>query len=79
VKGSRPITDAPRLYGSVSFRGTQQVAPVFTGESLINALTGRVNLIKSTRYSRARCRIPAGTAWSFIAGIEPDFATEGKR
>ncbi len=50
-----------------------------TGESLINAMTGRVNLLKSTRYARGRCRIPAGTAWSFIAGIEPDVATEGKR
>jgi hypothetical protein len=79
VKGFRPITDAPRLYGSVSFRDTQQAAPVFTGESLINALTGRVNLLKSTRYARARCRIPAGTAWTFIAGIEPDVALEGKR
>jgi hypothetical protein len=38
-----------------------------------------VNLLKSTRYARARCRIPAGTAWSFIGGIEPDFVTEGKR
>jgi hypothetical protein len=48
--------------------------PAFSGDSPINALTGKVNLLKSTR-----CRIPAGTAWSFIGGIEPDFATEGKR
>jgi hypothetical protein len=79
VRGFRPVTDAPVLYGSVSFRDTQQATPVFTGESLIHALTGRVNLLKSTRYARARCRIPAGTAWSFIGGIEPDFVTEGKR
>jgi hypothetical protein len=79
IRGFRPITDAPVLYGSVSFRDTQQATAVFTGESLINALTGRVNLLKSTRYARARCRIPAGTAWTFIGGIEPDFATEGQR
>lgn len=79
VRGFRPITDAPVLYGSASFRDTQQASPVFTGESLINASTGKVNLLKSTRYSRARCRIPAGTAWTFIGGIEPDFTTEGKR
>jgi hypothetical protein len=79
VRGFRPITDAPVVYGSVSFRDTQQATPVFTGESLINALTGRVNLVKSTRYARARCRIPAGTAWTFIGGIEPDVATEGQR
>jgi hypothetical protein len=63
----------------VSFRDTQQAAPRFTPESLINSLTGRVNLVKSTRYSRARCRIPAGTAWTFIGGIEPDVVTEGRR
>jgi hypothetical protein len=79
VRGFRPVTDAPVLYGSVSFRDTQQATPAFTGESPINALTGKVNLLKSTRYARARCRIPAGTAWSFIGGIEPDFVTEGKR
>jgi hypothetical protein len=79
VRGFRPITDAPALYGSVSFRDTQQAAPTFTAESLINAKTGRVNLVKSTRYARARCRIPAGTAWTFIGGIEPDVATEGMR
>ena len=79
VKGFRPITDAPVLYGSVSFRDTQAATPALTPESLINSLTGRVNLLKSTRYSRARCRIPAGTAWTFIAGIEPDFVPEGQR
>jgi hypothetical protein len=79
LKGFRPITDAPVLYGSASFRDTQQATPVFTGESLINAFTERVNLLKSTRYSRARCRIPAGTAWTFIGGVEPDVALEGKR
>lgn len=79
VKGFRPVTDAAVLYGSVSFRDTQQAAAVFTPEGLINASTGRVNLLKSTRYSRARCRIPAATAWSFIAGVEPDVSLEGKR
>jgi hypothetical protein len=79
VRGFRPVTDAPLLFGSASFRDTQQAAVVFTAESRIDARTGRVNLLKSTRYARARCRIPAGTAWSFIAGIEPDFVLEGKR
>src|SRR5258708_1743398 len=79
VKGFRPVTDAPVLFGSVSFRDTQQATPVFSSEYLINALTGRVNLLKSTRYSRARCRIPSGTAWSFIAGVEPGFLLAGKR
>src|SRR3954470_5135159 len=70
VRGFRPVTDAAALYGSVSFRDTQQVASAFTPESPIDPRTGKVNLLKSTRYARARCRIPAGTAWSFIGGIE---------
>ncbi|MGV7034846.1 hypothetical protein [Methylobacterium symbioticum] len=33
----------------------------------------------SGRYHRARVRIPAGTAWSYASGIEPDATTEGGR
>lgn len=79
VRGFRPVTDAPTLYGSVSKRDTQAVAPTFTAESLINSVTGKCNMVASTRYCRGRVRIPAGTAWTYIAGIEPDFVLEGKR
>jgi hypothetical protein len=75
----RPITDAATVYGSISYRDTTKDVALFTPESLINAKTGKVNVLKSTRYSRTRCRIPAGTAWTFIAGVEPDSALEGKR
>ena len=73
----RPITDATVLYGSVSFRDNAQATPQFTGESLINSRTGKVNVLKSTRYSRMKCRIPAATPWTYIAGVEPDVSTEG--
>ncbi|MCJ2127351.1 hypothetical protein [Methylobacterium sp. E-045] len=33
----------------------------------------------SARYHRARIRIPAGTAWSFATGIEPQARREGMR
>lgn len=33
----------------------------------------------SGRYHRARVRIPAGTAWTYAAGIEPDATGEGGR
>lgn len=75
----RPITDAPSVFGSISFRDTPQAIAVFTGESAINTKTGKINIVKSTRYSRTRCRIPAATQWTFINGIEPDVALEGKR
>ena len=78
-RGFRPVTDAATLYGSASKRETQQ-SPVVAGtESLINPYTGRCNFLISTRYSRAKVRIPAGTSWSYIAGIEPDIVLEGKR
>lgn len=79
VRGFRPVTDAPALYGSASSRMTQQVPPVAGIESPINPTTGRCDMIVSTRYSRLKCRIPAGTPWTFFAGVEPDFMLKGKR
>lgn len=78
-RGFRPVTDAPTVYGSASKRETQQSGVVAGTESLINQFSGRCNFLVSTRYSRAKVRIPAGTAWTFIAGIEPDIVLEGKR
>jgi hypothetical protein len=79
LRGFRPITDAPALFGSASRRDTQQAVATFTAECAIHPQTGRVNLLTSTRYARLRTRIPAGTAWSFIAGVEPDITLGGGR
>lgn len=79
VRGFRPVTDAPALYGSASFRMTQQAVAVAGSEVAINSTTGRCDMIVSTRYSRMKCRIPAGTSWTFFAGVEPDVITKGKR
>jgi len=53
-------------------------AAVATAESPMDA-RGLIPLRASTRYARGRIRIPAGTAWSFARGVEPDFAPEGLR
>ncbi|MEW6645376.1 MAG: hypothetical protein AB1586_33105 [Pseudomonadota bacterium] len=79
IRGFRPVTDAPTLYGSASARENQQQLVTAGAESLINPITGKCDLLKDTRYSRYKVRIPAGTAWSFIAGIEPDTIATGKR
>jgi hypothetical protein len=79
LRGFRPITDAPALFGSVSRRDNQQAAAIFSLESPIDGRTGKVNLLASTRYARLRSRIPAGTAWTFIAGVEPDMTTNSVR
>jgi hypothetical protein len=78
VRGFRPLTDAASCTGVVSARENLQVARVFGAESPVNA-QGLVPARVSTRYARGRVRIPAGTAWSFAMGVEPDVVTEGSR
>lgn len=79
VRGFRPVTDATTLYGSLSKREVQANSVSTTSEIVMNAITGRVDRLASTRYCRARVRIPAGTPWTFISGIEPDVSLEGVR
>lgn len=78
--GFRPVSDAPAVYGSASRRENLQSAAIAGSESLVNAKTGICNMRIDTRFSRMKCRIPAGTAWSFINGVEPaDLKATGKR
>lgn len=79
VGGFRPITDAATVYGSASTRETQQEAVTAGDEILINSRTGLCDMNKSTRYSRYKCRIPAGVLWNFINGVEPKVKTEGSQ
>lgn len=78
VRGFRPVSDASTVYGSVSVRDTAQAAATYTAETLVDA-TGVCTQRVDTRYSRGRVRIPAGTTWTFAAGVEPDIAATGKR
>lgn len=77
VNGFRPITDAATVYGSVSWRQSQAATPTQGTEIAMMARTGNVNLRREARYIRFKQRIPAGTTWSFAAGIEPDPALSG--
>lgn len=77
VTGFRPDTDAPTVYGSVSYRESLQAATNYTAEAAINA-QGFIPLRKSTRYARGKIRIPAGTNWTFAGGIEPDVSMDGQ-
>lgn len=78
VNGFRPITDAPTVYGSLSYRETQQATLNASAEVAISARTGRCDLRRSTRYARFHQRIPASTVWTYSAGIEPDISTDGE-
>lgn len=78
VRGLRPITDAPTVYCSVGARETLQATSSYSTETLINAI-GMCPARASTRYARGKARIPSGTDWSFITGVEPDVVQEGMR
>lgn len=79
VKGFRVITDSPSVFGSVSYRDNPQAAYKYTNEISIDQ-TGTCLVAGGgidTRYSRARIRIPAGTAWTYVSALEPDIANTG--
>lgn len=77
IRGFRPITDAVTLYGSVSYRDMPSATAVAGTEVLVNARTGRCDVMRDTRYSRFKVRIPAATSWTFCAGVVPDLTTGG--
>jgi hypothetical protein len=77
IRGFRPITDAAALFGSLSFRDTPSASASAGAEVLVNARTGRCDVRRDTRYSRFKVRIPAGTSWTFCAGVIPALTASG--
>lgn len=78
VRNARPVTDADEVFVSISGREDIENDVAFTNESAVNAL-GLCPQRVSTRYARARVRIPEGTDWTFASGVEPEFSMEGQR
>ena len=78
--GFRPVSDAQAVFGSASSRENLQSLAAVGAESALHPKTGICNMRVDTRYSRFKCRIPAGAAWTFINGVEPaDLKATGKR
>jgi hypothetical protein len=77
VRGFRAITDAATHSGSASYRDTQLVAATPGTEVAVSQRTGRCDMMRDTRYSRFKVRVPYGTSWTFLAGVEPDITTNG--
>jgi hypothetical protein len=77
VDGFRPVTDATSFFGSLSYRETVQDNPISTAEVSRNSRTGRCDIRRSTRYARFKVRKPAGTTWTFSAGVEPTTSQDG--
>jgi hypothetical protein len=78
VKGLEPRTDAATVYGSVRYRSNAQSTLQQSAETLVNT-HGMCPQNIDTKLVRGRARIPAGTNWTFIMGVEPVFAQTGKR
>jgi hypothetical protein len=78
VNAIRPVTDATAAMGSVFRRETAVATSTQSTETAINAI-GICPQRVSTRYARARLRIPAAATWTYAAGIEPDVPPEGGR
>lgn len=77
LRGFRPITDAPTVYGSVTYRDTQATSSTAGAEVAMSSRTGRVDMMRDARYIRYKTRIPAATTWTFAAGVVPDVTTSG--
>ena len=78
VQGVRPITDASTVYGSITKRERQADSVTYSTETAANT-QGICPQRASTRYARARVRIPEGETWTFASGVEPIFRLEGMR
>lgn len=76
VKGFWPVTDAATVRGTISKRENLNEARSYLSESTMNG-QGFCPLIWSTRYSRARIRIPSGQSWSFASGVVPEAIADG--
>lgn len=76
VKGFRPISDSPTIYGSISYRDSVNATSTDGTEVGLSRL-GRCDMKKDTRYVRFKVRIPASTVWTFAAGVEADTVGAG--
>jgi hypothetical protein len=78
VNGFRPITDASTVYGNVATRDRHGANRVWGNEALIQS-TGLVPARANGRLHRFEVRVPAGTEWTHIHGIEPNATPGGNR
>ena len=76
--GFRPVTDAPTVYGSLSYRNLISETPTSLPEIARNARTGNCDLRRSTKFTRMKIRIPASTDWTYAAGVHPTITPDGK-
>lgn len=79
VRGFYPVTDAADVRGSASKRETLNAAFSYTAEATMSTKRGFCALIRDTRYTKAKVRIPSGTAWTYAKGVVPEFNATGRK
>jgi hypothetical protein len=78
TNGFKPVTDAPTVYGSLSYRDLSSDTPTSLPEIARNSRTGNCDLRRSTKFTRMKIRIPAGTSWTYTNGVHPDIVPDGQ-
>lgn len=78
LSGVRVDTDAASLGVTIGTKEALGAAPAWGVEGAPEA-TQIVPFRSSSRYHRARIRIPAGQSWSYLTGLEIDASAEGMR
>lgn len=71
IRGFMPITNATTVLGSILYRDTQQSTAI-QGVAVGLSRIGRCDMTRDTRYARFQITIPAGSTWTFAAGVVPD-------
>ena len=80
ITGIRPVTDASGALVSISQRVNAADSTSYSSEVGMYGTTGLAPVRVDTRYARAKIRIPAGTTWTYAAGVEPEgVSTTGER
>jgi hypothetical protein len=76
INGVRPITDCATAMCSIGMRMSPADTVSYSAEVVVDD-QGWAEAYVETRYARGRMRAPAGAAWTFATGIQPDVAIAG--
>lgn len=78
VSSLRPITDCASAQVSVGYRNTAQAAVAYSTEQSIDTQQGQAGALIEGRYLKGRLRCPAGSTWTYAAGMEPEGQVAGE-
>lgn len=78
VRGFRPLIDSDGAYGTVARAETYGQNRTW-GSEAAQTVTGMIPCRSSGRLHRFRVRVPSGTVWKEVTGLEVDAQAEGRR